>query len=471
MAKILFVNPPSPDKYFYIRDMNRSGRRSKEKIIWPQTSLAYLAAMVDDKNEVKIIDCIAENIDWRKFRQYLEKEKPNYIVINVISSIVTNDLYAAYLAKPLGTISIAIGPHVTALPEETLKRYPSLDFCILGEAEVTLKELIEFCEKKGDLSEIRGIAYRERGIPRVAALRPLIENLDDIPVARYDLLPIDKYRMPVVGDRYTYVLASRGCPYYCSFCRQPIMWQRKVRIRSAGKIMEELRALKKIGVTNFGFHCDTFTLDKKMVIDLCKMIIAENLNLRWAANSRVDTVDEEMLHWMKKAGCWMVAYGIESGSQVILNNVKKGITLKQIEDTVNASHRAGILNWGYFVMGLPGETEETIKETIAFAKRLPLDYVNFAVGTPYPGTDFYEEALREKWLKGEPWEGFDQNYATLVEYENMPAEKIIKGIKRAYFSWYARPSVILKMMTNFNNWKHLFTLIKIGALHLFWKPE
>jgi anaerobic magnesium-protoporphyrin IX monomethyl ester cyclase len=244
-----------------------------------------------------------------------------------------------------------------------------------------------------------------------------------------------------------------------------------VRIRSAEKIMEELRTLKKLGVTNFGFHCDTFTLDKKMVIDLCKMILAENLKMKWAANSRVDTVDEETLLWMKKAGCWMVAYGIESGSQVVLNNVKKGITLEQIENTIRVSHKAGIKNWGYFVMGLPGETEETIKETIAFAKKLPLDYVNFAVGTPYPGTDFYEEALRERWLKGEPWEGFDQNYAALVEYPNMPAQKILKGIKKAYFSWYTRPSVILKMLTDSNNWKHLWTLMRVGLLHLFWKPE
>ena len=161
MMDVFFVNPPSPDGHVYIRDMNRSGRRSREKTIWPQTSLAYLASVVKLAGyKVDLIDCIADNTDWEEFGEILKEKRPRYVVTNAITSIINNDLHTSYLAKTIGAKSITIGAHITHLPKETMERFPNLDFGILGEAEVTIRELIDTCESKGDLSVVKGIVFR-----------------------------------------------------------------------------------------------------------------------------------------------------------------------------------------------------------------------------------------------------------------------------------------------------------------------
>jgi radical SAM superfamily enzyme YgiQ (UPF0313 family) len=466
----IFVNPPSPDGYVYIRDINRSGRRSREGTIWPQTSLAYLAAVVKKEGYTAgLVDCIAEKMDWRAFEELLQKERPRYIVMNAITSIITNDLHTAELAKGIHAQSIAVGPHITALPQETLTRYPSLDIGIIGEAEETIRELINTLEKKDKpLSQVRGITFRDGGKVTVTEKRPLIENLDDLPIPLHELLPFEKHRLPYIGKRYTFVLSSRGCPYQCTFCRQPIMWERKFRSRSAGNILKELEYLKGLGITNFMFHSDTFTLDRKIVIELCQGMVDLNLNIRWCCNSRVDTVDEELLGWMKRAGCWMVMYGIESGSQEVLDKVKKGgsATIEQAKKAVVWTKQQGIKVWGYFIMGLPGETKETMRESVELAKSLPLDLVNFAVGAPYPGTEFFAQAKAEGWLESERWEDFDQNYSAIVSYPWLSSQEIIAGIRNAYLRWFLRPygiKVFLKGLTSLDNLKMLF---RVGLEHL-----
>lgn len=470
MINILFVNPPSPDGEIYIRDINRSGRRSRERTIWPQTSLAYLAAVMKQANyKVDIVDCIAEKMSWDKLRERIERDRPRYIVVVVITSIITNDLYVTYLGKTLGSKTIAVGPHITSLPEETLRRYPSLDYGILGEAEATIKELINSIEQNKDLSNIKGIVFRKvNGEICVTEKRPFIENLDELPIPLHELLPINKYRLPYIGKNYTFVLASRGCPYLCTFCRQVIMWERVLRTRSAKSIFEELKYLDRIGINNFMFHSDTFTLFRETAMELCDLIIKEGLKLRWCCNSRVDTVDEELLMNMKKAGCWMIMYGIETASPEILKNVKKGgtATVDQARNAVIWTKKAGIKVWGYFIIGLPGETKATLNSTIAFAKSLPLDIVNFAVGAPYIGTEFYEQAKENKWLESEAWEDFDQNYSAIVSYPVFTSIDVKKGIMKAYLKWYFRPKGIWALLKGISDIESLITLFRVGLQHL-----
>ena len=187
MIDILLVNPPSPDDSIIIRDLNRSGRTSKERIIWPQTNLAYMAAMVDDTHDVEIIDCIAENIDWQDFEKYLLNKKPRYLVSHVITSLETNDMQTFSIAKKLvNCITIAVGPHVTELAKEVLTKYISLDIIICRETEITFKELINTLENGGDLSKVKGIAYRDDGTIKINESREFIQDLDKLPLTRYD---------------------------------------------------------------------------------------------------------------------------------------------------------------------------------------------------------------------------------------------------------------------------------------------
>jgi len=466
----LFINPPSPDGHIYIRDMNRSGRRSRERTIWPQTSLAYLAAVLKKEGyRVDVIDCIASNISWPDLKTIMEKASPRFVVTNAITSIISNDLYTTFLGKILGAHTIAIGPHITSLPVETLLNFPSLDFGIMGEAEVTIKELCLALDEGTPAKNVKGIVYRSsRGRIKTTVKRPFMEDLDELPLPLHELLPISKYNLPYIGSNYTFVLTSRGCPYQCTFCRQPIMWDRIVRKRSAQSVFEELVYLDKIGVSNIMFHSDTFTIDRDIVMELCNKIIEGKLPVRWICNSRVDTVDYEMLSCMKKAGCWMIAYGIETGSDEILKNVKKGghHTARQARKAAAWTKDAGIGVWAYFIIGLPGENKDTVNETIELAKSIPADIVNFAVGAPYPGTELYSQAKENGWLESESWEDFDQNYSAILSYPDFSSDDIVKSIRRAYLEWYLRPRGIMAFLKGVGSWKDLKTLAGVGLEHL-----
>lgn len=465
---VLFFNPPSPDGELYIRDHNRSGRKSREGYIWPQTSLAYLAAMVKDKLRVDIIDCIAEKIDWNQANRIILAKKPKYFVTHVISSTLYNDLYATLVAKAIGAKTITMGCHATELAEETLRNFPTLDFILRREPEITFRELIIALERKKDLKPIKGLCYREGNKIIVNPDRDYLKNLDTLPISLQELLPLEKYFMPFVGKKFTFVLASRGCPFHCTFCRQPIMWQRKVRFRSPENIVSELKVIKKLGVKSINFQSDTFTVDRDWVIKLCKLMIKEDLNFKWLCNSRCDTVDSEMLSWMKKAGCWLVGFGIESGSQKILDNCKKDITLAKIERGIELTKKARIDVWGWFVIGLPGETKKTIRETIDFAKRLPLDLANFAFATPYPGTEFYKQVDEKGYLVSHNWEDYDQNYSAVTSYPELSAHQIEKAIKKATLEWTLRPRPLFWLLKGARDWYTAKYLFKIAMNHFSW---
>lgn len=467
---VLIINPPSPDEHVYIRDFNRSGRRSRERTIWPQTSLAYLGAILKQEGySLDVIDCIALNMSWPELKDIMERTSPRFVVTSPISSIISNDLYVTYLGKFLGAYTIAVGPHITSLPKETLTRFPSLDFGILGEAEVTIRELVLALDNGQSLNDIKGIVYRDdRGEIQITEKRPLLENLDELPIPLHELLPISKYNLPYIGKNYTFVLSSRGCPYNCTFCRQPIMWEKQVRTRSAESIFGELKHLGRLGIHNIMFHADTFTIDKEIVMELCQKIIDDKMPVRWICNSRVDRVDEEILKAMKRAGCWMINYGIETGSDEILRNVKKGgyATVAQARKAVLWTKDAGIKVWAYFIMGLPGESKKTVKETIQFAKSIPADIVNFAVGAPYPGTELYSQAKEKGWLQSESWEDFDQNYSAILSYPDFSSEDIMRAISRAYKAWYLRPYGLAAFLKGINTWDDFKTLVRIGYEHL-----
>jgi len=466
---VLFVNPPSPDGYVYIRDINRSGRRSRERTIWPQTSLAYLAAVAKRAGySVDLLDCIAGNISWDEYANYIEQNRPRWTIVQAISSVITNDMYATYLCKRYGGNSVVVGPHITALPRQTMECFPTVDFGIMGETEETLEELLYVVDNRGDPKQIRGLVYRDRGEIIINEERPFIEDLDSLPMPLHELLPVDKYKLPYIGSRYTFVLHSRGCPNACHFCRQTVMWKSKPRLRSPESICEELKYLNKLGIHNIMFHADTFTQDRNNVITMCKQILNNDLKVRWICNGRVDRVDKEMLKWMKKAGCWMINYGIESGVQDILTKCNKGetATLQAAREAVEMTKRAGIRVWGYFIIGLPGETCNTIKETSRFARSLPLDMVNFAVGAPYPGTEFYKQAVENKWLESYEWEDFDQNYSAIVNYPGLSSEEIMRGIRRCYVEWFCRPRGLWVFLKGMDSWQNILSMFRLAISHL-----
>src|SRR5581483_5230251 len=265
---VLLVNPPSPDGAVWIRSQHRVGRRSRENMIWPQVSLAQLAAMVHPEFSVEIVDAIGERMDWRKFEQILRDRRPRFYITQVTAPTLTNDMYGVFLAKSLGAYTMAFGTHVTPMVRETLEPYPALDFVLRGEPEYTFKELVETLgrprgedEPAPDLGQVKGLGWRRAGEIVVNPDRPFIPSLDDLPMPLHHLLPLDKYRIPSIKGPYTFIVTGRGCTAGCTYCIKHVSYQWGVRLRSPRNIQQELWRLHELGVHNIHMYADLFTLN------------------------------------------------------------------------------------------------------------------------------------------------------------------------------------------------------------------
>jgi len=496
---VLLVNPPSPDGGIWIRTQHRVGRRSREEMVWPQCSLAQLAALLHPDYKVEVIDAIAERMTWQEYEKLLRQKSPKYYLTQVTAPTLTNDMYGVMLAKSMGAKTMAFGTHVTPMPTETMRDYPALDFVLRGEPELTLREVIDVLENRQqsrpatltellrktdpswqpvatgegpvtDLSGIKGLIWRQAGEIKRNMDRPFLPSLDDLPVPMYGLLPLSKYRMPLMKGPFSFVVTSRGCPAGCKYCIKHVSYQNSVRLLSPQRIVEEISQLYAFGIRNIHMYADLFTVNREQVMGLCELILKEGLKIRWTCNSRVDFVDEEMLKMMGRAGCWMISWGIESGNEQILRKAAKGANPKKAHQALSWARAAGIKNWGYFIIGLPGETVETIRETIDLAKTLPLELALFHIAAPYPGTPFFFEVIENGWFReGTQWEQVDMDKGTVLQYDNLSAENLIYWQKRAFREWAFRPGpalVYLKML--FSDLRTFKRAVRVGLEHLGW---
>lgn len=518
---VLLVNPPAPDGAIWIRSQHRVGRRSRENMIWPQVSLAQLAALLSPDYRVKIVDAIAERMGWSEFEKIIKSDRPRYYLTQVTAPTLTNDMYGCFLAKSVGAVTIAFGTHVTPLPVQTMRAYPALDYVLRGEPELTLRELLDVHEiasqrwaVDGDgnlfqvktqqavqnfelmvkmwrdadpawtpawepvsgisdmyaaISQIKGLAWRDRGEIKLNPDRPFIRDLDDLPIPLHHLLPWKKYRMPMIRGSYTFIVTSRGCPAGCTYCIKHVSYQYSIRLRSPEKLLEEMRILKELGVTHIHMYADLFTVNRQQVMDLCNLIIENDLGLTWTCNSRVDFVDEEMLALMGRAGCMLISWGIESASEEILKRAHKGYDPDRVKSALIAARKAKIKNWGYFIIGLPGESEKTIQQTIALAKSLPLDIALFHVAAPYPGTPFFFESVKNNWFRpGVEWEQVDMDQATVLDYDGLKAEDLLKWQKKAFRLWAFRPEPVWTFLKGMNSWSGFLSAVDIAWQVLGW---
>jgi radical SAM superfamily enzyme YgiQ (UPF0313 family) len=484
---VLLVNPPAPDGGIWIRSQHRVGRRSRENMIWPQVDLAQMAALLAPDYTVEIVDCIATRMGWPAFEKLLEAKRPKYYLTQVTAPTLRNDMYGVFLAKALGVTTIAFGTHVTPWTRETMRSFPALDFVLRGEPEMTLRELVvvsrQWSVVSGQLSEgpepqtdnyepktddcklrtIRGLAWRDRGEIVINPDRSFIPSLDDLPMPLHHLLPLEKQRMPMIRGPFTFIVTSRGCPAGCKFCIKHVSYQTGVRIRSPQLILEELKLLAGLGVHHVHMYADLFTVNREQVVELCRLIIESGLPVRWTCNSRVDYVDEEMLQLMGRAGCWYISWGIESANEEILKRAHKGYRKEQAVRALSWAKAAGIRNWGYFIIGLPGETEATIQETIEYAKRLPLDLCLFHIAAPHPGTPFFFEVVENGWFRpGTNWEEVDMDQSTVLDYPDLPAERLEYWQKRATREWSLRPGPMLTFLKGMNSWEGFKSAVSVA---------
>ncbi|MDO8646856.1 MAG: radical SAM protein [Candidatus Diapherotrites archaeon] len=419
----------------------------------PPLGLAYIAAVLRQRKfDVEILDPTFENFDFAVKR--LEKADFDILGISCFTMNYNVSKKLAAIAKKANPNLLAVfgGPHPSILPEETIKD-KEVDAVCIGEGEETFAELAERLSKKKSLKGIKGLWFKQGKKTVKNARRPMIEDLDSIPFPARDLIPMQKYLKAVYGTTAwavkqpsTTITAGRGCPFNCTYCSTKLVYGLNVRFRSAKNIIAEIELLvKDYGIKGMNFIDDTFTINKKLIFDFCDSLAGKKLDVQWACHTRVNNVSLEMLKKMKAAGCTCVGMGVESGNQFVLDNyIKKGINLEQAVNAFKWAKQAGLITDAYFMIGIPGETKEQMRETINFAKKLDLDVVNFSITRPMPKTEMMEIALRQGSISAKDWDDYDFSAKPIYHTDAWNMEELRALQKQAYRSFYFRPSFVLK---------------------------
>ena len=432
MLKVVLINPPQFTGYSQ-----------------PPMGLGLLAAILERKGyQVVVVDANALTLKPEDIIPYVADA--NIVGLTAMTPTINATISIAHhlkQANPDLTIILG-GAHATLLPEETLGTAPEIDTIVRGEGEETIIELLQALEYKQPLDNISGISYRRDGKVISTPARSTNVDLDSLPFLAYHLLPWRRYKPHPPHGRalpFAAIITSRGCPYKCSYCSKPIFGN-KFRGQSPGRVIEELAYYKeRFGIKEIAFYDDVFTLNKKRAYAIADEIIKRELKIHWTCETRVNLVDKELLRHMKQAGCYSIAYGIESGSQEILNSLDKDISLEQAEEAVRLSQEVGLQTIGYFMIGSPGESPQTIRQTIQFAKKLKLDFAQFAVTTPFPGTKLYKLYLDGRKDDSIPWGSFvyagsGRNIVPAFESSLLSRDDIQYWTRRAYREFYLRPS-------------------------------
>jgi len=442
--RVLLLNPSTPDGKGFIREGRCTQEGGVWTTLWPPISLANIGSVLErEGHSVSAMDASATGYPRQELLRDIEASPPDAVIWSTGTPSIAADLAFANEIKAVAqNVSTAIfGTHVTALDEKCLRETEGLDAIFRNEPEETAREWVARVHDRSSWREVIGLSYRAGGEISRNADRPFLSDLDALPNPAWHLFDLDVYRLPLKGSRFLMVTPHRGCPYPCSYCTAQTFYGAKLRRRSIEVVRDEIaRNVEVHGVREHFFWSDTFTIDKSYVIELCEAI--RPLGVTWASNSRVDTLDAELAGAMKQAGCWMLSFGIESGDQALLDAVGKRAAVEQAEEAVRIAKAAGIKVAGHFVLGLPGETKESLDKTLALAKRLPLDFEQFYCAVPFPGSRLYDEAREKGWLKDASFDRFRQDEA-LMELPGLSPEEVMTYRQRAYRSFYSRPRVAM----------------------------
>lgn len=431
--------------------------------IIPPIGLGYLATAARKAGflDVLILDCVKEKIDFDEFSKRIELISPDVVGFQIFSHDLRSLEKSLEIIKkynPKITV-VAGGPHPSGLPEETLRDFPKLDFAFKGESEIGFPYLLKRINKKksfnNSLGKIPGLIWRKNLNKIVVNQQIFPKNLNKLGFPAWDLLKPQEYpdapqgiffkNLPIAS-----IMATRGCPFECTYCAGKTVTGKKIRTRSINNVISEIELLyREYGIREIHILDDEFTINKKYVREFCKKLLSKDFKISWCCPNgvRLDTLDLNTLRLMKKSGCYYITVGIESGSDKILSLMKKGLSIKVIKKQVQLIKKSGLDANGFFILGYPDETEKDIKKTIRFAKNLGLKRVIFSNLLPLPGTEVYKNLIESGEIKKEEinWE--------MLFHADVPysppsiSKKRLKGLqRRAYIEFYLRPKVLLDVL-------------------------
>ncbi len=448
MEKLLLINPPYNLEVY---------KENKNFSVHPPVGLAYLAAFMREYGyDVEIIDSNALNISKEELINTIIDHPSRFIgftsvtaTINLVSQICDK------IKEKSDKVLILGGQHATFKDEEVLAACKSIDYIVRGEGEMTLLRLLNRLKINKTANELMGITYLQNSKVISNPDRPPIKNINKIPFPAWDLLPRSKYRLNgfqdigYEGEQLGKLISTRGCPNKCTFCSSAHFWG-KPRFRDVDNIYDELVYLtQELKVKHIDFMDDCLTIPVSRFKGLCNRIIENNLDFKWSCYSRVQNINEELVQQMKKAGCFMVLLGIESGNQEIIDSIKKNITLEQVTKAVKLFKKYNIDCLGFFMIGLPQDTQSTVHETVRFAQELNLDFPFFSVTTPFPGTELYDWFMSSNLAPSSfEWNQLSTHGDTIYRTDNLSSKEIKQLYDYAIRKCYLNPAFIAKLILN-----------------------
>ena len=451
-TRITLVNPPYPIG-------------SHKHPPFTPLGLGYLASVLEkSKYDVNIIDCQALDINYEEFKIEINKKQADIVGITSTTLTYKSALKIIKIAKEVWPKSITLlgGPHVTFWDKESLKECPELDIVVRKEGEETFLDIVGRIEEGKTYYDTLGTTCRKKEKIIKNDDRPYIENLDDLPFPAHHLWPLE--RLTKHGIIIFPIISSRGCVYWCDFCTTVRMFGRRYRMRTPKNVVDELQYLKKrFGANRFTFYDDAFTVDQDRVLEICREIKNRKLKIEWDCETRVDMVTKELLVEMKNAGCESIWFGVESGSQKVLDAMRKGISPSQIVKAFKWAKEAGLITVAGVVLGFPGETKETIEETTKFIEKLNPNDVGYYIATPYPGTPLYNKVVEEGILRITDFNKFD-TATPLFEMGTMTGDELRDIRERAFQRFYLRPAYFFSIFGTGRLWS--FAIIRTILAHL-----
>lgn len=441
MKKILFVNAPSCFNSY-------AGTRINAVVqVYPLLSYSILAAVARRaQNSVSVLD-LGIILDWKKaLIARLDEFRPDFICMTSTTTIFPEVANISFLIRKLVGEEIKLvlgGPHATALPQESLE-LSAFDVVITGEGENPLMKLIDGVS----LKDIPGISYREAGNIQTVGGRDFVKDLDSLPFLAFDLFPLKQYKCSkIIARCYPLVnyMTSRGCPYQCTFCNHNIFGA-QIRYKSPHLVVEEIKQILRLGIKEVRIIDDAFTFNMPRAKLICELIIREKLKFLWtlSAGLRVDSFDLEFLKLAKKAGLYQVALGFESGEQTSLDSINKGIAVEQSSKAMELVRKAGLESVGFFMLGLPADTEESMQKTIDLAVKLSPTYGKVAVTIPFPGTSLFTDYEKRGLIKSRNWELYNlHSLQDIYCHPNLDIKTIRRYYNKFYNAFYLRPGYLL----------------------------
>jgi len=422
----------------------------------PPLGVAYIASYIRSKgySNIEILDPTFEDMNY----VFDRLDKMDYDVLGMSSYTMNYNLslkFAQHVKSKNNNCKIVFGGiHPSILHEDVIKENV-VDYVVIGEGEHTFYELLETFKKSGDLKTVDGLVFKQNGQIIKNRDRALIEDLNSLPFPARDLLPMKNYLNANYGrtawsvkQPATSIVTTRGCPFHCTYCSSHLMFGRKTRYRSVENILAEIDHLvEEYKIKGLSIVDDTFIINKSHIYKLVEELKKRKYKIEFICNGRVDIIDKGILAALKSVGCKGIAFGVESGSQYVLDNIlKKGTKLEQVKDAFKWAYEVGIPTDGYFMIGIPGETEENIKETIRFSTQLKASASNFAITIPMPRTELYDIALKHGKITAKSWNDFNYTGKTIYKSETIPQSKLDEYRKKAVISFYFRPSYFIEQL-------------------------